>query len=157
MIVHYGCVIPEDLYYHPEHDSWVLFDVEGRARLGMTDVAQTAAGKLLHIRFKSVGKMVREGRSAATIESAKWVGPFRMPFDGKIMATNQDAFRQDVLIANKDPYGSGWLVEVRPLNPNTARDNLLSGEDAVAFMKNKIEESNISCFRCADDPVPMDG
>lgn len=155
MVVYYGCDIPEDLYYHPEYDSWVRFEADDRATLGMTDIAQTAAGKLLHIRFKSIGKKVKEGRSAATIESAKWVGPFRMPFDGEILATNQEEFRQDILIANKDPYLAGWLVKVRVLNPEIAREALITGAEAVAQLKNKIEENGIRCFRCADDPVPM--
>jgi len=155
MALYYGCEIPEDLYYHPEYDSWVRFEEEDRATLGMTDIAQTAAGKVLQIRFKAVGKKVREGRNAATIESAKWIGPFRMPFDGEILAANLEAFRQDVLVANKDPYGTGWLVKVRVLSPETAADALITGTDAVAEMQRKIDANDIRCFRCVDDPVPM--
>lgn len=155
MAVYYGCDIPEDLYYHPEYDSWVRFEESDSATLGMTDVAQTAAGKLLHIRFQRVGKRIKAGRSAVTIESAKWVGPFRMPFDSELLLTNQETFRQDLLIANRDPYGAGWLVKVHVLNPETARDNLLSGAEAVAELQRKIDESEIRCFRCVDDPVPM--
>ncbi len=155
MVVYYGCDIPEDLYYHPEFDSWIRFDEGDSATLGMTDVAQTAAGKLLHIRFQRVGKRIIAGRSAATIESAKWVGPFRMPFDGEILVTNIESFRQDLLIANKDPYGAGWLVKVRVLHPETARDALNTGAEAVAELQKKIDESEIRCFRCVDDPLPM--
>jgi glycine cleavage system H protein len=155
MTVYYGCNIPEDLFYHPEYDSWVRFEDGDRARLGMTDVAQTAAGKVLHIRFKAVGKRVKAGRSGATIESAKWVGPFRMPFEAEVLETNVAAFKRDVLIANKDPYGEGWLLGVRVLQPEIARDELLTGEEAVTFMRKKIDENEIRCFRCLDEPVPM--
>ncbi len=155
MATYYGCDIPEELYYHPEYDSWVRFEAGDEATLGMSDVAQTAAGKVLQIRFNRVGKKVRYGRSAVTIESAKWVGPFRMPFYAEILATNEDAFRKDLLIANKDPYGEGWLVKVRVLQPDTARAGLLTGAEAVTFLQKKIEENEIRCFRCLDDPVPM--
>ena len=155
MAIRFGCDIPEELYYHPQYDSWVRFEAGGKATLGMTDLAQTAVGKLLFIRFKAVGKKVKAGRSAVTIESAKWVGPFRIPFDAEIIATNEAAFRQDLLIANRDPYGAGWLVKVRPLQPETARDSLITGAEAVAVLKQKIEENEIRCFRCFDDPVPM--
>ena len=47
MAIYYGCDIPENLYYHPQHDSWIRFETDDTARLGMTDIAQTAAGKLL--------------------------------------------------------------------------------------------------------------
>lgn len=155
MAVYYGCDIPEELYYHPEYDSWVRFEADNCATLGMTDVAQTASGKLLQISFARVGKKVRAGRSAATVESAKWVGPFRMPFSAEILETNEDTFQQDILIANRDPYGEGWFVKVRVLQPETARDDLLTGDEAVAFIQKKIEENDIRCYRCVDDPTPM--
>ena len=155
MVVYYGCDIPEDLFYHPEFDSWIRFDEGDSATLGMTDVAQTAAGKLLYIKFQRVGKRIIAGRSAATIESAKWVGPFRMPFDGEILVTNLETFRQDLLIANRDPYDAGWLVKVRILYPETARDNLITGAEAVAELRRKIDENDIRCFRCVDDTVQM--
>lgn len=156
MATYFGCDIPEELYYHPEYDSWVRFEADDdRATLGMTDVAQTAAGKLLQISFGRVGKTVRAGRSAVTVESAKWVGPFRMPFTAVILETNEASFRRDVLIANRDPYGEGWFVKVQVLQPETARDDLLTGAEAVAFLQKKIEENEIRCYRCLDEPVPM--
>ena len=150
MALYYGCDIPEDLYYHPEYDSWVRFEADGTATLGMTDVAQTLAGKLLHIRFKPVGKTIKAGRVAATVESSKWVGPFVMPFDAETLATNEATFNNDLLAANKDPYGAGWLIKVRPLSLETARAGLLTGQDAVSFMEKKIETNSIRCFRCID-------
>ena len=151
MAVYYGCDIPEDLYYHPEYDSWVRFGDGDTATLGMTDIAQTAAGKLLYVQFKPAGRKIKAGKSAATIESSKWVGPFRMPFEVEILATNQDTFARDALIANKDPYGAGWLVKVRLLQPETARDGLLTGDEAVAHFQQRIEDNEIRCFRCVDD------
>jgi glycine cleavage system H protein len=155
MATYFGCDIPENLYYHPEYDSWVRFEEDDCATLGMTDMAQTAAGKLLHISFKAVGKQIKAGRSAVTIESAKWVGPFRMPFAAEVIATNKTAFVQDILITNKDPYGDGWLLKVRILQPETVRDNLLTNAEAVTFHKKRIADNKIRCFRCLDDPVPM--
>lgn len=155
MALYFGCTIPEELYYHPTYDSWVRFEDQDHATLGMTDVAQTAAGKLLFIKFKGVGARIKSGRSAVTIESAKWVGPFRVPFDAEIVATNEASFRRDLLIANRDPYGDGWMVRVRVLRPDVARDSLLTGEAAVAALREKIDTNGIRCFRCLDDPVPM--
>lgn len=156
MAIYYGCDIPEELYYHPEFDSWIRFEDDNTATLGMTDIAQTAAGKLLHVRFKPAGKQIKAGRSAATIESAKWVGPFRMPFDAEILANNRETFAQDVLVANRDPYGQGWLVKVRVLDPETARHNLITGAEAVAHFRQRIDDNDIRCFRCVDDPLPME-
>ncbi len=149
-MIYYGCDIPEDLHYHPEYDCWVRFDGPDTATLGMTDVAQTLAGKLLFVRFKQPGRVIQAGRIAATIESGKWIGPFKMPFDAELLAVNETAFQADSAIANRDPYGAGWLVKVRLLQPEAARALLLSGAAATAFLREKIERNRIRCFRCAD-------
>jgi len=155
-MIYYGCDIPEELYYHLEYDTWVRFEDDGQATLGMTDVAQTASGKLLQIRFKAVGSKIKAGRSGATIESAKWVGPFRLPFEAEVVATNEASFKKDLLIANRDPYGQGWLLKVRPLQPDIARQDLLSGPEAAPYFQQRIEEHNIRCFRCVDEPRPSE-
>ncbi len=149
-MIYYGCDIPEDLWFDFERDLWARFEEDGTATLGMTDTAQTRGGKLVNIQFKKIGKTLKAGQSAVTIESAKWVGPFPMPFSGELVATNDDAFRRDILIANRDPYGAGWLVRVRPANLDAERGHLLTGAEAVEKYKQRIVELNLKCFRCVD-------
>jgi glycine cleavage system H protein len=150
MAIYSGCDIPEELFYHPQYDLWVRFEADGRATMGMTDLAQTLAGKLLYIRFKPAGKLLKPGQSAATIESAKWVGPFVMPFACELLATNGEAFAADILVANRDPYGAGWLIQARPLEPGAATEGLLTGAAAVAHFQQRIRDNSIHCYRCVD-------
>ncbi len=148
-MIYYGCDIPEDLYYDVERDVWIRFEGD-IAVLGMTDPAQTRCGKLVAVRFKKPGKVVKQGRALATIESGKWVGPFPAPFTCEVLETNEATFAQNILVANKDPYGAGWMVKVRPLNLDGERDHLVTGEKAVKRYMEKIEANGIRCFRCAD-------
>jgi glycine cleavage system H protein len=148
--VYNGCDIPETLHYSVDRDVWVRFEVDGTATTGMTDVAQTRCGKVVSIRFKAVGRRVRRGQSLATIESAKWVGPFPAVLAGEIVATNEVAFKQDILLANKDPYGVGWLVRLRPTDLEAERGELVSGDEAVERYRARIAEYKVSCFRCAE-------
>lgn len=148
-MIYYGCSIPENLYYDVERDVWIRFDGE-HAILGMTDPAQTRCGRLVAVRFKKVGRVVPQGKALATIESGKWVGPFPAPFTAEVVESNAAAFAEDILLANKDPYGAGWLVKVRPVNLEAERDHLVTGEAAVRRYKARIEEEQIRCFRCAD-------
>jgi len=150
MAIYCGCDIPEDLWYDLERDLWVRFEADGTATLGMTDTAQTRGGKLVNIQFKKIGKVIKQGQSAATIESAKWVGPFPMPFGGEVVANNEATFRRDILIANRDPYGAGWLVRVRPDNLDAERQRLITGAAAVEQYKKRIVELDVKCFRCVD-------
>ena len=149
MAIHYGCDIPEDYTFDLDRDVWIRFE-GGLAVLGMTDVAQTRGGKLVNLTFKKPGKVISQGKSAVTIESAKWVGPFPMPFSGEIVETNEEAFKRDILLANKDPYGAGWLVKVRPANLDAECGHLLTGAAAVEAYQKKIVELGVKCFRCVD-------
>src|SRR5512147_1642482 len=133
-MIYYACDIPEDLYYDIERDVWIRFDGDV-ATLGMTDVAQTRCGKFAAISFRDVGKRVTQGKTLATVESAKWVGPFPAPFSCEIVETNEKGFGLDLLLANKDPYGQGWLVKVRPTNLELERRHLVTGVEAAEKYK----------------------
>jgi glycine cleavage system H protein len=137
-----------------EHDVWARIEASGEVTLGMTDAAQTRCGKLVSIRFKAVGRHVPRGRSLATIESAKWVGAFPAVLTGEIVATNENAFRADILAANKDPYGEGWLVRIRPSDLEAERRGLVTGAEAVERYRARIDELKLRCYRCAEEPAP---
>jgi glycine cleavage system H protein len=148
-MIYFACDIPEDLYYDIERDVWVRFEGD-LATLGMTDVAQTRCGKMAAISFRDVGKKVPQGKALATIESAKWVGPFPAPFACEIVDVNDHGFANDILLANKEPYTTGWLVKVRPTDLENERDHLLTGDQAVARYKARIEELKVNCLRCIE-------
>ncbi|MDE3075813.1 MAG: glycine cleavage system protein H [Chloroflexota bacterium] len=145
MAVFAGCEVPEDLLYDVDHDVWVRLNPDGSATLGMTDFAQASCGKLVHIRFKAPGREFARGGSLATIESSKWVGPFRAPFAGRLLATNEAAFAGDILAANKDPYGAGWLVRMLPSEPVQLQTSM----EAFEQYRLKIQQTGIQCYRCA--------
>lgn len=144
-----GCVVPAELVYDTERHVWVRFDGD-TAVMGMTDVAQTMGGKVVSISWKPVGKEIRKGRSLAVVESAKWVGPFPTPLSCEVLETNAQGFEKDILIANRDPYGEGWLVRVRPTRLDEEMADLVDGETAYERYKELIEKEDIRCFRCAD-------
>ena len=150
MSAYRGCDIPPELYFDVERDVWLRPAVDGTLTLGLTDPAQTRSGKVLHILFKKVGRHLEAGQSAATIETAKWAGPFPTPLAGTITETNAAAFRDDILIANRDPYGAGWIVRLEPDDWTPEAQGLVTGETASHRYQARIDELGLSCFRCAD-------
>lgn len=149
-VVHRGCELPESLWYDLERDVWLRPEADGSVTLGMTDPAQTRSGKLLHIQFKRVGRHVEAGQSLATVETAKWAGPFPTPVAGTIVATNEDAFRADILVANREPYGAGWIARLAPDAWAPEATGLATGAPAIAAYTARIDALSLSCFRCAD-------
>jgi glycine cleavage system H protein len=117
----------------------------------MTDPAQSRCGRLVSLRFKKIGRKVERGQSLATVESAKWVGPFPAVISGEILTTNESGFREDILAANKDPYGRGWLVRLKPTRLEGERGSLVTGAEAVDLYRERMDAQKLHCYRCADE------
>lgn len=141
-------MIPEDLLYDLEYDVWVRL-VGDEATVGMTDVAQTRCGRLVQVSWKPPGRQLRRGRPLCVIESSKWVGPVISPLTGPMVACNEERFRGDVAIANRDPYGDGWLVRIRLEEAAPELALLSDGSVASEHYRQIIEEEKIHCIRCA--------
>ncbi len=112
-----GCNLPDELLYDVPNNIWYRPNADGTVTLGMTAVAVALAGQLVAITPRKAGRKVEAGKSCATIESGKWVGPAKIAFDGEVVAVN-DAAVATPKLANTDTYGEGWFVRVRPANPD---------------------------------------
>lgn len=144
-----GCVVPENLLYDVELNVWVRLE-GSEAVLGMTDVAQAMGGRVVQVTWRRSGRTFARGRPLAIVESAKWVGPFPTPLTGELLATNEAAFATDVAIANRDPYGAGWLARLRPTLLAEERAHLVGGAAAFERYKEFITEHDVHCYRCSD-------
>ncbi len=143
-----NCLLPDDLLYHVEYNVWVRDNGDGTCDLGMTDIAQTMAGSIIHCRPKKVGKRVKQGKSLATVESGKWVGPVKSPFAGEIVARNDDA-ETGATILNSSPYKQGWIVRIKPDDMEAAMANLVSGDDAAAGFATYMADNDLAeCIHC---------
>jgi glycine cleavage system H protein len=144
---HRGCMIPPDLYYDIESQVWVRVNEDGTVTLGLTDVGQTRAGRLLHIRVKPEGAHVKKGKPVATLESGKWAGPVPALVEGDILEVNPKV-AQDPNFINIDPYGEAWIVKLKPTDLERDLKDLYYGEEAYKAMVDYIEEWDINCMRC---------
>ena len=104
-----GIEIPDHLLYTTEHE-WILVG-DGKARLGITDYAQDALGDVVYAQLPQVGDEVTEGEIIAELESTKSVGEIYAPFDGEILAVNEELESRPELV-NHDPYGVGWILDL---------------------------------------------
>ena len=119
-------VVPEELRYTPDHE-WVLTSAEGTVRIGITDFAQTQLGDIVHVELPGVGDSVLTGDAVGEVESTKSVSEVFAPVAGEVMARN-DALESSPELVNSDPYGEGWMIEIK-LADASAMDSLLSAED----------------------------
>lgn len=138
-----GCRLPEDLYYWPDKHVWARPEPDGTVVVGMTDVAQSLAGKIIVASLR-VGKKLVRGKSAGTLESGKWVGTVSTPVAGEVVEINT-ALKGNASIINDDPYGAGWLVRIQPVNWEEDRELLVTGSEGVQKYQEKLDSEGISC------------
>jgi glycine cleavage system H protein len=105
---------PEDLRYTAEHE-WVRADANGNVRIGITHYAQDSLGDIVYVSVPAIGESVNGGDTCGEVESTKSVSDIYAPVSGEIIGRN-DALDASPELMNTDPYGDGWLIEVRPSN-----------------------------------------
>lgn len=132
-----GCNIPDDLYYDVPNNVWVRREGDGTLTIGMTTYAAALAGQILTCTPKKVGRSVEQNKSAATVESGKWVGPVKAPVAGEVVAIN-DALAGNPGVINSDPYGSGWMVRLKPANWDAESGKLVTGPAAAGAFEAKM-------------------
>ena len=143
-----NCLLPDDLLYHVEYNVWVRDNGDGTCDVGMTDIAQSLAGSIIHCRPKKVGKKVKQGKSLATVESGKWVGPVKSPFAGDVVAAN-DAAAADATLLNRSHYKEGWIVRIAPADGDAALAGLKSAADACEGFEAYMAENELAeCTHC---------
>ncbi|MDA8117994.1 MAG: glycine cleavage system protein GcvH [Actinomycetota bacterium] len=138
-----GCNIPEDLYYVVEKHVWARPD-GAEVVVGLTDVAQNMAKTIISVTAKGAGKPIKRGKSVATVESGKWVGPVPSPVEGQVVAIN-DALVANPGLLNSDPYGEGWIARLAPENWDADAAELVTGSDGVAQYQAFLDSQGIAC------------
>jgi glycine cleavage system H protein len=115
---------PDDLLYHPEHD-WARVEGE-EATLGITWYAQDQLGEVVFFEPPEIGKTMTKDDPYAEVESVKAVSDVIAPLSGEIVAVNEVLGENPEKI-NQDPYGDGWMVRIRLVDPGES-GGLLSAD-----------------------------
>jgi glycine cleavage system H protein len=122
-------VNPDDVLYTAEHE-WVRDVDTDTVRIGITDFAQDSLGDIVYVQLPAVGDEVTGGTPMGELESTKSVSDLFAPLSGTVTACN-DALESAPELCNTDPYGDGWIVELRVSDP-AEREQLLSAADYEA-------------------------
>ena len=126
--------LPEELRYSPNHE-WVRLEGD-LARVGLTDYAQDQLGDIVYVELPSVGAHIAQGAVFATVESVKSVSECFMPLSGEVVAVNVP-LSEDPVLLNQNPYGDGWMIQVRPDDPADIA-GLLTAEGYLARLKGGV-------------------
>lgn len=112
---------PNDVKYTKEHE-WVR--IEGDvAYVGITDYAQEQLGDIVFVDIQTVGETLAADEVFGTIEVVKTISDLFLPVAGEVMEQNE-TLEENPELVNKDPYGEGWLIKMKPANLKDVEDLL---------------------------------
>lgn len=106
-----GYQVALDRLYHADSHMWVKPVRPGEVRVGLDPLGVETSGTLAQLSFANVGDQVAPGRAFGQLEAAKFVGPLVSPVTGTVARIN-DAVLADPGLAERDPLGEGWLVDL---------------------------------------------
>jgi glycine cleavage system H protein len=121
---------PKDLRYDKEHE-WVRMDGDV-ATIGISHFAQDQLGEVVYVDLPSVGDSISSGETFGEIESVKSVSELYAPLAGEVVKVNE-ALDDAPETVNEDPYGEGWMIQVKVADASEA-DSLMSADEYEAFI-----------------------
>jgi len=117
--------IPSHLRYSTDHE-WVATNDDNTVRIGITDYAQDALGDVVFVDLPAVDARFEGGAMCGDVESTKSVSEIYTPLAGVVVAVNT-AVQDDPSLLNSDPYGEGWMIDIR-VDDSAMIEQLLSAD-----------------------------
>ena len=102
---------PNDVKYTKEHE-WIRLEGDV-AYVGITDYAQEQLGDIVFVDIQTLGETLAADEVFGTIEVVKTISDLFLPVAGEVLEQNETLEEQPELV-NKDPYGEGWLIKIKP-------------------------------------------
>ena len=93
-----------------------------------TAFLQEQLGDIVFVDIPTVGETLEAGETFGTIEVVKTISDLFLPVAGEVMEQNE-ALEENPELVNKDPYGEGWLIKMKPTDIKAVEDLL----DAEAY------------------------
>jgi glycine cleavage system H lipoate-binding protein len=138
--------VPDNILFHQGH-AWVRIEESepGIVKVGMDDFAQKMAGPMGIRNNPTVGSVIRQGERGWSLQDGEKSVDMLSPVSGEVTEINTALLAElekdsnEIGALEKDPYGDGWILKVKPENFERERKGLLSGTLARKWMEGEVE------------------
>jgi len=109
---HFATQLPLDYLYAPSH-SWIARVNPAVWRVGLTKFATRMLGEMVDQGFDTpTGALVQPGQILGWVEGFKAISDLFCVGTGAFAGSNP-VLKEKISLISKDPYGAGWLYEIR--------------------------------------------
>jgi glycine cleavage system H protein len=127
-------------YFYNENDFWAR--IEGQtATVGITSYLQNHLSDIIFVSLPKVDTKIEQFGEAGSFESVKAALDVISPVSGSVVKINDELVNSPDL-ANSDPYGKGWFVQIALSDFDSDKENLLDAEGYFEVMKKKVDKEH---------------
>jgi glycine cleavage system H lipoate-binding protein len=134
---------PEDVYYHMGH-AWVKLEEGNRIKVGLDDFAQQVMGDIDGIEIPPPGGKLNQGDIAWKVRHGRWNLSQLAPLGGTVVEVNEK-LKKDPTLANRSPYGEGWILKIQTKALNKEMPELMDSFQFRAYF-DRCKANLMSCF-----------
>jgi glycine cleavage system H lipoate-binding protein len=153
---------PGGLFFDRTH-TWAFMEKNGLVRIGIDYFLQNVTGPVTRVVMRQPGDQIKRGDPFLTlIQNGKRL-EIKSPVSGVVEEQNRGLL-DDASLLNSDPYATGWVLLVRPLNWITELNSFFMGEPYVSWLTaetTRLKEFLTSVLRIRNNreavPVLQDG
>lgn len=131
-----GFDIPRHYHFHNGH-TWARIESGGNLRIGLDDFSLKVFGQADGFELPLMGKELSRDEIGWGLKRKHNLADVRAPIDGIIMEVNTQVMENPGL-ANREPYGDGWLFLVRTPDIKKATKTLMSDDAGVAWINGEV-------------------
>jgi len=129
--------IPQGIFYCKNH-TWTHLETTGAAKVGLDDLLLHITGEVIFKNLKNQGDIIRKGDLLTEIyQNGKGLNIYS-PISGKILNTNSTLNEKPGMLVT-DPFGIGWIYEIKPTNWKSETNSYFLAEDATNWSNKELK------------------
>ncbi len=125
--------LPSGVDLAPNH-TWMRRDGRGLVRIGFDEMVSGLVGAVQEVLVPGVGSGVEPATGEIVLRDGTRSLRLAIPMGGRVVSVNHGVLRRPS-IAGDDPYGRGWLLEIRPDGDRGPLLETYTGGRAIEWLK----------------------
>lgn len=131
-----GFDVPMGYYFHNGH-AWARIESGGYIRIGLDDFSLKLLGQADALDLPLMGKELDQGKVGWGLRRKKNQADVLSPVDGVIVEVNSNV-RENPQVANREPYGDGWLFMIRTPDVKGTMNKLMTDQNSLAWINEEV-------------------
>ena len=132
-----GFMLLQDVYYDTNH-VWAKPRKDGMVRIGLDDFSQKIVGSITGNKLPEVGTQIKRGDALWELICGTRAAVLQSPFEGVVMGLNRK-IADDAGLVNRDSYGKGWILTIKPVDVEETLKAMSFGHDAVKWTEREVD------------------